>query len=493
MLQQQKTTSWLLVLVVVACVAFACCLLSIDAAAPEARSLLQRARSSLSSSLSSSLASPQHAHLQARDAAAAFPLPRSQAEQQQHDSTIRVWIPPFFALCASIVLGITSAGEGITFMMLWTFAGQFGLLGTDYTFQKAVFYTSFFPVFCSPPILYAARHELKTVFGYGLLCACIMCPMAVAGQHVLLSSNVAVFKIVCAIGALAFAVYNLVVFAWEHGKDRMLLRAASSEPLFAATQPQHSMFEYDESLCIITNCPSRPETPHWRCLLPFYNDNPRVRYWVEFIFPRISEAHRKTESCVVALTLSSVASGFLLGLTGSATSPTLMAFSFIDATKASIRGIIVLGHGCAALVTLFSFYSSSSSHLFVAAEAPVYCATAVAALLGAAVGTWLRQFIAKDRLMAALYVLIWVDAFIFLGVFGSSGGAGSFAAHAAAAWVFWASSLVLALVIAAVIAQPQVVQTCVDGVTQWLHAIAPDSYRPLSSRMAGVASRSQEE
>lgn len=36
------------------------------------------------------------------------------------------------------MLGITSAGEGITFMMLWTFAGQFGLLGSDYTFQKAV-------------------------------------------------------------------------------------------------------------------------------------------------------------------------------------------------------------------------------------------------------------------------------------------------------------------------------------------------------------------
>jgi hypothetical protein len=77
----------------------------------------------------------------------------------------------------------------VTFMMLWNFAGQFGLLGDDYTFQKAVrarahascrrgvflqpvscrwscshgaclaqvFYTSFFPVFCSPPILWAAR------------------------------------------------------------------------------------------------------------------------------------------------------------------------------------------------------------------------------------------------------------------------------------------------------------------------------------------------
>ena len=88
------------------------------------------------------------------------------------------------------MLGITSAGEGITFMMLWTFAGQFGLLGTDYTFQKAVsalmrglgcliqssyflcnphlllfpqvFYTSFFPVFCSPPILWAARSPPTT-------------------------------------------------------------------------------------------------------------------------------------------------------------------------------------------------------------------------------------------------------------------------------------------------------------------------------------------
>ena len=51
----------------------------------------------------------------------------------------------------------------------------------------------------------------------------------------------------------------------------------------------------------------------------------------------------------------------------------------------------VLGHGSAALVTLYSFYSSPSSHLFLAAEAPVYCATALAALLGAAIGTWLRQ------------------------------------------------------------------------------------------------------
>jgi len=221
---------------------------------------------------------------------------------------------------------------------------------------------------------------------------------------VLLLGHVTTFKHACAIGALLFSVYNLVAFAYDYGKQQQASSSSSSEPLLHTAPPSHA-FEYDESLCVITNCPARPETPHWRWLTPFYDANPRVRSCVESIFPRISEAHRKTESCVCALTLSSLASGFLLGLTGSATSPTLVAFrcgkpppplpcsacfnatrsvfikpsnpepqtpnpkpqtpnpkpqtpnpkpqlriSYIDATKASIRGIIVLGHGSAALV-----------------------------------------------------------------------------------------------------------------------------------------------
>jgi len=89
-----------------------------------------------------------------------------------------------------------------------------------------------------------------------------------------------------------------------------------------------------------------------------------------------------------------------------------------------------------------------------------------------------------------------VDAFIFLGVFGPGGGVGSSFVHAAAAvWVFWASTLVLVLVVVGVVAYPQVLQvTCVqtrvlahrthspaqdvvDGFMQWLHTVAPDSYR----------------
>jgi hypothetical protein len=147
-----------------------------------------------------------------------------------------------------------------------------------------------------------------------------------AGQHMLLTAHVTIFKIICAIGALLFSVYSIVIFAWEYGKHRLQQRAASVEPIFASTSPSHVMFEYDESLCVITNCPSRPDTPHWRWLGPFYDKNPKARHLVESVFPPISEAHRKIESCVAALTLSSLVSGFLLGLTGSATSPTLMAF-----------------------------------------------------------------------------------------------------------------------------------------------------------------------
>ena len=63
--------------------------------------------------------------------------------------------------------------------------------------------------------------------------------------------------------------------------------------------------------------------------------------------------------------------------------------------------------------------------------------------------------------------LIQVDAFIFLGVFGSSGGVGSLAAHAAAAWVFWASTLVLALVIAGVVKHPHVLQVAAASKRVW--------------------------
>ena len=53
----------------------------------------------------------------------------------------------------------------------------------------------------------------------------------------------------------------------------------------------------------------------------------------------------------------------------------------------------------------------------------------------------------------------------------------SFVHAAAAVWVFWASTLVLVLVVAGVVAYPQVLQDVVDGFMQWLHTVAPDSYR----------------
>ena len=111
MLQQQQPTSRRLVLAVFACVMLTCLALSGNSDAAQALNLLQRARSYLPSSSPTSSLHPQPSiHKQllpaavAADEAAAVGLPRtrSQVEQQQHDSEIRVWIPPFFALIASV-------------------------------------------------------------------------------------------------------------------------------------------------------------------------------------------------------------------------------------------------------------------------------------------------------------------------------------------------------------------------------------------------------
>ena len=59
---------------------------------------------------------------------------------------------------------------------------------------------------------------------------------------------------------------------------------------------------------------------------------------MQLVFPLISESHKKCETGVVVLTVAGTASGFLQGLVGSASAPTLMAFSFMDVTKASMRG-----------------------------------------------------------------------------------------------------------------------------------------------------------
>jgi hypothetical protein len=113
--QQQQPTSRRLVLALLSCVILACFAFSRNSDAAQALSLLQHARSYLaSSSPTSSLSSPLHPqppfHKQSLPAAAAadqaaavgLPRARSQVEQQQHDSEIRVWIPPFFALIASV-------------------------------------------------------------------------------------------------------------------------------------------------------------------------------------------------------------------------------------------------------------------------------------------------------------------------------------------------------------------------------------------------------
>jgi len=112
-------------------------------------------------------ARPRAVHIDAAAAAASGGTGAvTVASAPAHDSEIPVYLPPLFALASSFVLGVASTGDGIVFLMLWSFAGHFGWLGHNYSFAKAVFYMSFIPLFCAPPIVWAARKELTSIVGY---------------------------------------------------------------------------------------------------------------------------------------------------------------------------------------------------------------------------------------------------------------------------------------------------------------------------------------
>ena len=289
-----------------------------------------------SSLTASALPRPTHLAAAAAAAAADSNAAVTVSSAPVHDSEIPAYLPPAFALVSSFVLGVASTGDGITFLMLWSFAGHFGLLGHNYSFAKAVFYMSFIPLFCAPPIVWAARKELVAIVGYGVLSALVACPFVLLGQFYLLQGHISVIKYTSGVMFLLFSTYHLLVSAYAFGKKRS--QSCSQEPLFASTAASHAEFQLDDSQCIILNCPSRPDYPHWRWLASFYERHPALRDLMQLVFPRISESHKKCETGVVVLTVAGAASGFLQGLVGSASAPTLMAFSFMDVTKASMRG-----------------------------------------------------------------------------------------------------------------------------------------------------------
>jgi hypothetical protein len=168
--------------------------------------------------------------------------------------------------------------------------------------------------------------------------------MVLIGQHYLLMGHISVVKYTSGVLFLLFSSYSLLASAFAFGKKRS--HSSSQEPLFASTAPSHAEFTLDESQCVITNCPSRPEFPHWRWLAPFYERHPALRDLMELVFPRISESHKKCETGVAVFTVAGAASGFLQGMVGSASPPTLMAFSYLDVTKASMRGVLPLARAC---------------------------------------------------------------------------------------------------------------------------------------------------
>ena len=108
---------------------------------------------------------------------------------------------------------------------------------------------------------------------------------------------------------------------------------------------------------------------------------------------------------------------------------------------------------------------------------------------GATAGTHLRQAVPKDVLMALLYKLIWIDAFLFLVTPPSpplhplspftQGLVGVSTKHHRyhAPWIFFASSAAFWSLLYAVYSRPDVVERVMERVDDAVQTVAPDSSR----------------
>lgn len=173
---------------------------------------------------------------------------------------------------------------------------------------------------------------------------------------------------------------------------------------------------------------------HMKSLTSFYERNPWAQDLCVRMLPQISESYIAVEKVALYLLLCGVASGFLGGLIGTGSPAQLIAFSSLNLTKGSMRGVKVQATVVSNVIRL-AVIASSKTNVFNLDDWPVYLAVCVMSLAGATFGTWIRTFIDKDALLIGLFWLLWFTSADLIGVFHFATSIGAI--------VFYAGTVVL--------------------------------------------------
>lgn len=134
-------------------------------------------------------------------------------------SSVPPYLPPLFALLATVVSGICSFGDGIAFLLLWSIFSAFGVIKSDAsTYPTAVLYVSLLPLCSLPSLLWAARKEVKASLGYAVALSISTAAFIPLGSNFLLTGSVETLKLIIGAFFCVFAVISLWVAAYSDGK-----------------------------------------------------------------------------------------------------------------------------------------------------------------------------------------------------------------------------------------------------------------------------------
>lgn len=144
-------------------------------------------------------------------------------------SAIPSWAPVAIAFFASMMRGLTSFGDGVTYQALFSLLSAVGFIPpiTAFELRKSVLYSSLMQSLTMPVILWQSRSVLPTIVGYLVPMITIAGGFVVVGAYWLLNGDVTGLKLGAGFFFLLYSVVQLT-------RDMLTVLAARAK---AATAP----------------------------------------------------------------------------------------------------------------------------------------------------------------------------------------------------------------------------------------------------------------
>lgn len=314
-------------------------------------------------------------------------------------------------------------------------------------------YSSLLPLASFPALAYAARKEMPFCWRYSVMLTATQLAITPLGVAFLLSAPQTAIAAAAVAVYIPFTMIKLVQSSLAFGKHRAI-RGGDE------TQAQHvedAKVTCDETETVVLGAaPSHPQCTMQ--LLERYGLKTRF----EAAFPMISEAGKSSECIIAVLLLAGAASGFIGSVVGTSSPPQLFAFTYLDLTKGvlaplccflrahllhagAIRGVKVPAT-ILANITRLLLLAFSGKPVLLLDEWQIYVGVCIASILGAGLGSCVREHVPKQLLLCLLYLLLWFTVADLLKVIHHPKELGAI--------VFYVASFVLLLLMGSAAAAP---------------------------------------